>query len=378
MRQIGPNQFEITNKKTGQTKVVKGEELSSYGLSKPSTDKKGGWIPVAGGIIGGAAGLIGGPVGAGLGAAAGTMGGTVIRSALYGNQNKEQGDFTGNTKYGFPELSQQGRKNQAMEVVNATKDAAIAGATTYVGAKIPVMGPNGKTFMSTVGRIGTKTAAGAGAGAVAGFGQGDLQDTSLQERTSNAKTGAIIGGVSSGLVGTGQEAVNAIKNINKTQAGINLAKSLEKVKDKVSTDKKIWNMIVKEAGKSNEKISNADVVNLIKERAKTDFGASGKDYKKILSMLADEDISRIYSAEEAAKIGARLPFSVKTGPLNNWFRNTKKDVIGNLLPDSVSDLKKLYSLNKQLKKPVGWLIKKIAAGSAIGTAGAVGYNILKK
>lgn len=213
--------YKITNNDSGKVYNITADRAPTSSevdeiFKQPGTelkkDKKGGWLPVVGGIVGGVAGMIGGPVGAGLGAAAGTGGGAVLQDLLYGKANKKASDYTGNTKYGFPELTPQGKFNQGMDVVNATKDAAVSGATAYVGSKIPVIGPNGKTFMSAVGRIGAKTAVGAVAGAGAGFAAGDLQDTSLQERTSNAKTGAVVGGVTSGLFSTGQEAFNKIKS----------------------------------------------------------------------------------------------------------------------------------------------------------------------
>ena len=172
-------------------------------------DQKGKWIPVAGGIVGGLVGSLLGPAGAAAGAAVGTGAGYAIKDTV---NPKSAEMYTGKTKMGFKELSPEGRKQSLMDVANATKDAAIAGGAAYVGVKIPGMGPAGKGVLPALGRIGTKTAVGAASGAGAGFAAGDLQSTSLQDRKSNAGTGAIVGGGISLLGSTGQEAFNKVKS----------------------------------------------------------------------------------------------------------------------------------------------------------------------
>lgn len=131
----------------GNKKWIKAEEAQSYGLVTKS--KKGSWIPVAGGIIGGIAGSIGGPVGAGLGAAAGTAAGGMIKSLITPKQSTE---FADPTKTGFgAKLSQEGKQASGKELLDISKDAAIAGVSTYATGKAgEVIGKVAKPYIANI------------------------------------------------------------------------------------------------------------------------------------------------------------------------------------------------------------------------------------
>ena len=91
MRFLGNGQYEIQNKKTGETKIVSEGELSQYGLSPQVEDQNAkdripgvvkAAIPTALGIAGGAVGSVGGPIGSLAAGGLGAMGGQAIINLL--------------------------------------------------------------------------------------------------------------------------------------------------------------------------------------------------------------------------------------------------------------------------------------------------------
>lgn len=353
-------EYEVVDSQ-GNKKWITQDEAKNQGLLKRG--KKGAWIPAVTGTLGGVIGSILGPLGAAGGAFAGTGAGIALQDVIYGRQNALPTDYTGKTKYGFPELSESGRKAEAMKVVNATKDASVAGATAYLGAKIPGIGPAGKGVLPAVGRIGTKTTASALLGAGTGFASGDIEEKTVQERINQAKAGATVGGVLGFGGSVIQEGMNVVRN--RDDIAKQLANTYKTTKDRISLDKKIWNKVEEAAQKNPTEIKNSDIVDKLITKAKADFGESGTRYKSVMEKLLSEDRSKVYNTQQAIKIGANIPYSPKTSSTQKWIDVNKKDIISQFLPKDVADWKAVYAMNKDLKSIPGWILRKLGLPAAI-------------
>lgn len=262
----------------------------------------------------------------------------------------------------------------AYGVPSARAGLAAGELVMLFGGGVPKMGPQGAGALKALGRIGVKTAAGSTLGAAQGFTSGD--NKTIEERVESAKTGAEIGGILSFLGSAGGEAINGIKNVNKTKLASDLARKVTNTKDKISLTKSVSSKIDELMTSPDAPKVNYDLVkSKVESRAMT---LSGKTRDAVLSNL-DAEPNGFLTLKDAIDKKRGAGFSINasgsTAKFNELMREELAKELHNVSPQ-LENLDNLYHVIKSAQKSK--FVKKAITGIILGSGTKVGWNLFNK
>lgn len=417
MRQVGENQFEIVNKKTGAKKIVSGEDLGKYGLTKPNESESSLGAKVQQGIykipiIGDIAQVIGASTG-GIAAAIKTPQvekqtmadqekarqlAIAARIELDPDKKKElldrsralsQGAGERASKYSetvdsvlpaWAKNKESPTKNNVKEMLTAygipSARAGLAAGELMMllGGGVPKMGPQGAGFLKSLGRIGIKTAAGSALGGTQGFLADD--DKTTEERLANAKTGAEIGAVLSFIGSAGGETINALKNLNKTKVVADTINKTGEISKKFSAKTRIADKVTSLASKDTSVFNSSELKKQMEEQIMKNY--TGQTQKNLLKKLAEEPEAQQWTMDKIISVKRNVPFNAMAKTSEKVFNNIKKRVLSTAIHTAnptIGDLDAIYSTLSN--KALGKFIKKLGTGVVIGAGAKLGLNSLQ-
>lgn len=143
--------------------LTRANELSGA-KTAPTEKEKNSWLPIIGGIIGGFGGSFLGPAGTIAGAGIGAGAGTMIDSLT---QATPKSQLTGKTKYGFPEINEQGKKQQREDInrgITNIGNGMMGGSAFELakqGASLLYSSKAAEKTRETVSKVGTSIRKGA-------------------------------------------------------------------------------------------------------------------------------------------------------------------------------------------------------------------------
>lgn len=410
MRDLGNNQFEITNKKTGAKKVVSGNDLPKYGLSKPTSNTSFGSkvqqgiynIPIIGDIA-----EVVGASSQGLASAIKTPSlqkqtmadqekarQLAIQARDESDPNKKkmmldelralsQGAGERASKYsesvdsmmptwakGKESPTTAGEKISAYGVPSARAGLA-AGELAMLLFGVPKIGPEGNGFLKSLERIGAKTVAGSTLGGAQGFVTGD--DKTLEERVESAEGGAKIGAILSFIGSAGGETINYLKSLNKTKAASSVVKKTGELVDKYGPKSNIIKKVDALASADPSVFNSDEAKELLKKEIMSKY--TGKTQEALLKRLIAEPSGQTWTMEQIVNFKRNVPFNAMAKTSEKVFNNIKKRILSQLIHNAnptIGELDAIYSALSN--KGVSKIIKRIAGWTAAGVGLKLGFG----
>lgn len=262
----------------------------------------------------------------------------------------------------------------AYGIPSARAGLAAGELMMLLGGGVPKIGPKGTGILPSLGRIGTKTAAGSALGGTQGFLADDNKTT--EERLDSAKTGAEIGGILSLIGSTSGETINALKNLNKTKTLADTINKTGEISKKFNPKYQIAEKVTNLASKDPSVFNSSELKKQMEEQIMKNY--TGQTQKNLLKKLAEEPEGQEWAMDKIIDIKRNVPFNAMAKTSEKVFNNIKKRILSNAIHaanPTIGDLDAIYSTlsNKSISK----FIKKLGTGAVIGVGAKLGLNSLQ-